>query len=197
MSTQLYLIDTNVLIGVEDNHAFKPAYSNFSQLAAKHKVDVFFHESASDDIRHDGDPLRRRISLSKLEKFQRLEKVDGLTKEELERTIGRIRKPNDFVDATPLHALGIGAAHFLATEDQGCLNAPKDTPPTRNGGFCSEYVVVGKQKNVKSSREVPIGLSNAIHSASVTLQQTTKRLPSDLSEGSITPHVFWSSNRGS
>ena len=119
MTTQLYLIDTNVLIGLEDNHAVQPAYASFSKLAAKHKVDVFVHDAASDDIRRDQDAARRRISLSKLEKFQILEKVKGLTAEELEKTFGQIRKPNDLVDATLLHALSIGAAHFLVTEDQG------------------------------------------------------------------------------
>ena len=119
VTTQLYLIDTNVLIGLEDNHAVQPAYASFSKLAAKHKVDVFVHEAASDDIRRDRDAARCRISLSKLEKFQRLDKVKGLTAEELEKAFGQIRKPNDFVDATLLHALSIGAAHFLVTEDQG------------------------------------------------------------------------------
>lgn len=34
MTTQLYLIDTNIIIGLEDNHTFQPAYANFSKLAA-------------------------------------------------------------------------------------------------------------------------------------------------------------------
>ena len=119
MTSQLYLIDTNVLIGLEDNHAVQPAYANFLRLAAKHKVDVFVHEAASDDILRDKNAARREISLTKLKKFQKLEKVKGLTEEELEHTFGRIRKPNDLVDATLLHALSIGAAHFLVTEDQG------------------------------------------------------------------------------
>lgn len=119
MTTQLYLIDTNVIIGLEDNHTVKPAYANFSKLAAKHKVDVFVHEAASDDILRDKDAARRRISLSKLEKFQKLEKVEGLTEKALEQTFGRIRRPNDLVDTTLLHALSIGAADFLVTEDQG------------------------------------------------------------------------------
>ncbi len=119
MTTQLYLIDTNVIIGLEDNHTVKPAYANFSKLAAKHKVDVFVHEAASDDIGRDKDTGRRTISLSKLEKFQKLEKVKGLTEGDLEQIFGRIRRPNDLVDVTLLHALSIGAADFLVTEDQG------------------------------------------------------------------------------
>lgn len=119
MSTPSYLIDTNIIIGLEDNHTVKPAYAKFSQLAAKHKVDVFVHEAARDDYGQDKDLKRRQISLSKLDKYQLLEKVKGLKKSDLEDAFGRIRKHNDQVDATLLHAVSIGAADFLITEDQG------------------------------------------------------------------------------
>ncbi|WP_299933323.1 GNAT family N-acetyltransferase [uncultured Pelagimonas sp.] len=122
MSTPSYLIDTNIIIGLEDNHAVKPAYSKFSQLAAKHKVDVFVHEAARDDYSQDKDLARRKISLSKLDKYQLLEKVKGLKETDLEAAFGRIRKHNDVVDATLLHAVSIGATDFLITEDQGLHN---------------------------------------------------------------------------
>lgn len=117
--SQSYLIDTNILIGLEDNHSVDPAYSDFSSLAAKHKVDVFVHEVARDDIARDNNAQRRRISLSKIEKFQALEKVKKLTKEQLENEFGPIKKPNDLVDATLLHAVKIGASDFLVTQDKG------------------------------------------------------------------------------
>lgn len=119
MSTQSYLIDTNIIIGLEDNHAVQPAYAAFSQLAARHKVDVFVHDAAKDDIERDKDPERKKISLSKLGKFQPLQKVKGLTKTHLETEFGTLKKHNDIVDATLLHAVKIGAADFLVTQDQG------------------------------------------------------------------------------
>ena len=122
MNTPSYLIDTNIIIGLEDNHNVKPAYAKFSQLAAKHKVNVFVHEAARDDYSQDKDLKRRQISLSKLDKYQLLEKVKGLNKPDLEAAFGRIRKHNDQVDATLLHAVSIGAADFLITEDQGLHN---------------------------------------------------------------------------
>ena len=118
MSTQTYLIDTNVIIHLEDNRTVEPAFSSFTSLAAKHKVDVFVHEAARDDIGRDSDARRRRISLSKLKKFQLLAKVRGLTSTELEAEFGLLSKPNDVVDATLLHALRIGAADFLVTQDR-------------------------------------------------------------------------------
>ena len=119
MSVQSYLIDTNIIIGLEDNHTVQPSYAAFSKLAARHKVDIFVHEAARDDIARDKDAARRAISLSKLEKFQTLEKVKGLTQEDLENEFGTIRKHNDVVDAILLHAIRIGASDFLVTQDQG------------------------------------------------------------------------------
>jgi len=119
MSSQSYLIDTNIIIGLEDNHTVKPAYSSFSSLAAKHKVDVLVHEAARDDINRDKNIQRRNISLSKLGKFQELAKVKGLTKATLEAEFGNLPKHNDFVDARLLYAVKIGAADFLVTQDEG------------------------------------------------------------------------------
>jgi len=119
MSSQSYLIDTNIIIGLEDNHTVKPAYSTFSSLAAKHKIDVLVHEAARDDINRDKNVARRAISLSKLDKFQELAKVKGLKKSDLEQEFGPLAKHNDVVDAQLLHAVKIGAADFLVTQDQG------------------------------------------------------------------------------
>ncbi|MBO6718021.1 MAG: GNAT family N-acetyltransferase [Rhizobiaceae bacterium] len=118
MSTQTYLIDTNVIIHLEDNKTVEPAFSAFTSLAAKHKVDVFVHEAARDDIRRDRDIRRRDISLSKLNKFQTLAKVRRLTVADLAAAFGPLPKNNDIVDATLLHALTIGAADFLVTQDR-------------------------------------------------------------------------------
>ncbi|MFZ1988770.1 MAG: GNAT family N-acetyltransferase [Alphaproteobacteria bacterium] len=119
MSTQTYLIDTNVIIGLEDNHAVQPAFAALISIAAKHKVDVFVHEAARDDIRHDKDPGRRKISLSKLEKFQILKSVRGLPPADLERKFGPLPKANDVVDAVHLDAVERGAVDFLVSQDRG------------------------------------------------------------------------------
>jgi ribosomal protein S18 acetylase RimI-like enzyme len=119
MSSQIYLIDTNVIIGLEDNRAVQPAFAAFLSTAAKYKVDVLVHEAARDDITRDRDESRRHVSLSKLEKFQTLKRVRGLTKAELERQFGCLPRPNDVVDATLLDAIDRGAADFLVTEDRG------------------------------------------------------------------------------
>ncbi len=119
MSVQSYLIDTNVVFGLEDNHNVNPVFADFLKLASTYKADVFVHEVAKDDIARDRDVKRQKISLSKFNKFQMLGKVKELTPEQLEGLFGELPKDNDVVDATLLHALSIGAVDFLVTEDQG------------------------------------------------------------------------------
>lgn len=118
MSHPRYLIDTNVFIGLEDDREIDPNFSKFLQLASKHNVNVVVHEAAKDDIARDKDPNRRRISFSKFEKFACISKVRSLTETELAERFGELRKPNDVVDATLLHALSLDVADFLVTEDR-------------------------------------------------------------------------------
>ncbi|OWK22137.1 hypothetical protein AJ88_15450 [Mesorhizobium amorphae CCBAU 01583] len=84
MRQQSYLIDTNILIGLEDYRAVEAAYAKFSNLAAAHKITIFVHEAARDDISRDKNAERRRISLSKISKYQVLGKQRGLSQADLE-----------------------------------------------------------------------------------------------------------------
>jgi GNAT superfamily N-acetyltransferase/predicted nucleic acid-binding protein len=119
MSAPKYLIDTNVLIGLEDPQEVSPEFASLLQLAAKHSVAIFIHEASRDDLARDTDHVRRRISLSKAAKFQLIQRVRGLASDVLEAEFGRLLRPNDVVDATLLHALKLGVADFLITEDRG------------------------------------------------------------------------------
>lgn len=118
MSAPRFLIDTNVFIGLEDHAEVAPHFASLQQLAGRHGVEIFVHEAAIDDIRRDKDETRRRVSLSKINKFPAVKKMAGIDQAALEAKYGRIRRPNDLVDATLLHALEIGVADFLITEDQ-------------------------------------------------------------------------------
>lgn len=118
MSQQSYLIDTNILIGLEDYHKVETAYARFLSLASSHKVDIFVHESSKEDIACDKDINRREISLSKIRKYRVLRKRHGLTEDVLASEFGPLGKRNDVVDATLLHTLVSGAADFLVTQDR-------------------------------------------------------------------------------
>ncbi|MDW3119374.1 MAG: GNAT family N-acetyltransferase [Roseovarius pacificus] len=129
MSQQSYLIDTNILIGLEDNHTVEAAYSRFHALALTHKVDIYVHEAAKDDIARDKQVDRRKISLSKIQKYRLLKKQRGLARSDLDAAFGPLKKPNDVVDATLLHALEKGAADFLVTQDKGLHQRAQNRSP--------------------------------------------------------------------
>lgn len=115
---QSYLIDTNILIDLEDHHVIGEAYASFSRLAASYNVSVFVHEVARDDIVRDKDTQRRKISLSKVMKYQILEKYQNLQHSELEADFGILKNDNDVTDATLLHALKRNVVDFLVTQDK-------------------------------------------------------------------------------
>lgn len=119
MSAPKYLIDTNVIIGLEDWKEVSPEFAALTQLAARHGVGVFVHAAARDDISRDPDVARRKVSLSKIAKYPLIAKVRNLSYAQLESEFGSLPRPNDVVDATLLHALKIGVADFLSlkTED--------------------------------------------------------------------------------
>jgi GNAT superfamily N-acetyltransferase len=129
MNAPNYLIDTNVFIGLEDSHEVSSEFSSFIRLAAKHQIGVFVHEAARDDIARDNDVERRRVSLSKIAKFQLLKKVRGLTDTQLADAFGPLRRPNDVVDATLLHSLQLGVADFFVTEDRGLHDRARKHAP--------------------------------------------------------------------
>ena len=119
MSQQSYLIDTNILIGLEDYHQVNAVYARFLSLSAAHKANIYVHEVARDDLLRDKHAERRKISLSKIKKYRVLNKRRGLTKAELDAAFGPLKKLNDVVDATLLQALECGAVDFLVTQDKG------------------------------------------------------------------------------
>lgn len=129
MRKQKYLIDTNVFFGLEDEKEIPPLLATLTTLANRHGVRLFVHEAARDDIASDVNPARRAITLSKADKFQRLKKVRGLSQAALELQFGPLKKRNDVVDATLLHALSIGAADFLVTEDRKLHARARRYPP--------------------------------------------------------------------
>ena len=108
MSDPTYLIDTNILIGLEDDREISPVMATLNRLANKYGVKMPVHEAAIEDINRDKNIERRKVTLSKLAKYDILPKIRALTKENLESEFGNIRKPNDEVDCRLLKALKVG-----------------------------------------------------------------------------------------
>jgi len=132
-----FLIDTNVFIGLEDNHAVNPNASKLAQLCQKHSIDIYVHEATKDDIRRDRNLKRRNISESKLAKYQSIENPKG----RLPDSLGPIRNAHDQVDVALLFALDIGAVDFLITEDRGI-----HTRAGRKNGLANQVLTIADAK---------------------------------------------------
>jgi ribosomal protein S18 acetylase RimI-like enzyme len=95
------------------------AFARFSERCSAHGVRVFVHEASLRDVARDKDAARRRITESKIGKFEILRDVPTPDSVELEKRFGRISKHNDLIDCTLLHALAEGVVEFLVTQDDG------------------------------------------------------------------------------
>jgi ribosomal protein S18 acetylase RimI-like enzyme len=111
------LIDTNVVIGLEDARPVEHAFAEIARLCSEHKVDLFIDSATYDDIARDRDAARRAITLSKLAKFQKLRGIPARSEAALLARFGSVNNDNDRSDVRLLVAIDAGAVDFLVTQD--------------------------------------------------------------------------------
>lgn len=119
MSAFKFLIDTNIVIGLEDNHQVDTRLTELTRRCSAHGVRLFVDEAVDHDIQRDTDLARRAVTLSKLAKFERLRGITYPGDADLARAFGAINSPNDRSDARLLYCLQRRAADFLITRDTG------------------------------------------------------------------------------
>src|SRR5262245_3067158 len=93
MSAFKFLIDTNIVSGLEDN---PPVYASLTVLTPRcsaHGLRLFVHGAVDDDIQRDSDLARRAVTLSKLDRFERLRGITYPGDAELARAFGAINSP--------------------------------------------------------------------------------------------------------
>src|SRR5690554_7936192 len=67
------LIDTNILIHLEDNKVINESFAQFYRLAISNNCKVMYHPLAiPKDLNRDKDARRREITMSKLQKYEKL-----------------------------------------------------------------------------------------------------------------------------
>jgi hypothetical protein len=113
------LIDTNVIIGLEDPQPVQRSLADLVRISAENNIGLFVHGANYDDIRRDKNSVRRAVTLSKLEKFQQLRTTPVSDSAALVARFGTINSDNDQSDARLLTALDAKAVDFLVTEDIG------------------------------------------------------------------------------
>lgn len=114
-----FLIDTNIVIGLEDNRPVDAGLTELTRRCSASGVRLFVDAAVDDDIRRDRDLARRMVTQSKLEKFERLRGIKYPDDAELARKFGSISSPNDRSDCRLLFCLERKAADFLITRDAG------------------------------------------------------------------------------
>ena len=119
MSAFKFLIDTNIVIGLEDTHQVDTGLTELTRRCSAHGVRLFVDGAVDDDIQRDNDLARRAVTLSKLAKFERLRGITYPGDADQARAFGAINSPNDRSDARLLHCLQRRAADFLITRDTG------------------------------------------------------------------------------
>lgn len=117
MSNFNFLIDTNIIIALEDAQPVREPFSELVRLSNEHGIGLFFDSANVDDVNRDTDTDRRAITLSKLDKFQKLRPIRVPPEAELIARYGNIKNDNDRSDVRLLNSLDAKAVHFLITQD--------------------------------------------------------------------------------
>jgi hypothetical protein len=118
------LIDTNVIIALEDDKKLEEEVTTFYREASKNST-LLIHPRIGEDIQRDKDAQRLEKTLSKVAKYETLEDPPRPTDEFLRR-IGAKRNPHDLVDADLLYTVHKHCVNFLVTQDAEIHRWAKD-----------------------------------------------------------------------
>jgi predicted nucleic acid-binding protein/ribosomal protein S18 acetylase RimI-like enzyme len=111
------LIDTNILIHLEDNKVINKSFAKFYQLAISNKCDLYYHPACLKDLKRDKDVERQSITLSKLDKYV-LMPDPAVPTEEFHQKCG-VKKANDEIDNVQLYQIVKNYIDYFITEDKG------------------------------------------------------------------------------
>ena len=113
------LIDTNVVIGLEDAQPVQAPLAELVRVSGEHGIGLFVDGANYDDVARDKDETRRAVTLSKLAKFQQLRGIPLPAESSLVARFGVINNDNDRSDVRFLAALDAKAVDFVVSQDIG------------------------------------------------------------------------------
>src|SRR5215468_2260632 len=99
------LIDTNVVIGLEDARPVQASLAELVRLSGEHGIGLFVDGANYDDVARDENETRRAVTLSKLAKFQQLRGFPIPAEPGLVARFGTINSDNDRSDVRFLAAV--------------------------------------------------------------------------------------------
>lgn len=113
------LLDTNIIIPLEDtNRILDSSYAEARKLSAEQQHCLFVHPMQIDDVNRDKNHERKKIVLSRLNQYSKIENPPILTNQECVQLGLSESNDNDRVDNNLLFALYRGAVHMLITNDE-------------------------------------------------------------------------------
>jgi len=112
------LLDTNILIGREDNKIIDQNLQILLRILNKLKINIVLHPKSIEDIKRDKDTKRKKILLSKFKTYNHLEDFSEPS-DSFIKLIGEPKSINDIIDNYLLFAVYRNAVTFLITEDIG------------------------------------------------------------------------------
>lgn len=114
------LIDTNILIPLEDTAGIlSSAYAELNRIAQEQNHQIIVHPGSLEDLSRDKNNDRKRILLSKANKYSILESPPIPDNQQLLDLGLTNNGENDRIDNLILFAIFQHAAHLLITEDRG------------------------------------------------------------------------------
>lgn len=119
MSKTRALIDTNVLIALEDPGQTGPVAAELSRRCQAGGISLHIHPAMREDFARDRNEVRRSVSASRMEKYPCLAPIPFRSPDVLEAQFGQIRNENDRVDVQLLQALSLDATDILISQDEG------------------------------------------------------------------------------
>ncbi len=111
------LIDTNILIHLEDHKVIEDHFSTLYKLAIENKCPVFYHEACLEDIKRDKNKERKQIINSKIQKYSPMPNP-GEMPVEFSKRVGK-KKENDRIDNIQLFQVYKDYVELFISEDNG------------------------------------------------------------------------------
>ena len=109
-----FLLDTNILIPLQDSHqVLESNLANFVRLANIGGHQLLYHPATIADFERDADPQRRHRNLQRIRQYPALESPAVCPWNTTSTDA------NDACDNEILYALACDAVHALVTEDRG------------------------------------------------------------------------------
>jgi hypothetical protein len=112
------IFDTNILIHIEDPKELSKNLQDLLKIFREHRHQIFIHPASFKDMDNDKDEHRKKIILSKLNGYPRIESPPKPIDEFLS-LVGASSNSNEINDNKILFSIQKNAADFLITEDQG------------------------------------------------------------------------------